>query len=481
MTSIRDPEKENLEFKSCTKGRLPEDFWEVVTAFSNLEGGTVYLGADQNGQPLGLNNGEVDQLQRSVQSDSKNAYNHELYPQISVDNCVVAVFYPEVPASLKHIYNKKRGPIVGARVRVGSSNEHISSEWLRRFALAAQGGAELAVYRPIGGESFDDALLDSYLDEIRKERGKDVFANLNRGEVLRKLRATDENGQLTLFGLLAFGGDSSPQDIIGPNTKVAVTRYAGLDKVDPLDAGETSLEDIEFGGNIKSQFYGAYEYILSRLPRKNRIEETGRRVSYPAIPQVAVREALANALAHRDYSVSASKIQVDMYSDRIEFTSPGRSLVPLKDLENAHSETRNPVLMNYLREIGITEQRARGIRTIKVSLRRAGLLDPVFGHRGNSFIATFYTSAALADQDSQWLRRFDGFRLLDRQKNALVHIKNTGEAIANGRYREINHMRSVGDDARARAELNKLVAYRLLSSVGEKKARQYTLGPLAQG
>jgi len=472
-------EQENVEFKTCSGGRLPEDYWQVVTAFSNLEGGTAYLGVKPDGSHTGLNVDDIDRLQRSVQSDSKNTYNHDLYPQISVKGDVVAVYYPEVPAALKIIHTSRQGAYAGARVRVGASNEQISSEWIQRFALAAQGGAELVPHRYDWKETLEDEAVSQYLSDIREQRGQDIFQDLSTEEVLRKLRAIDEDGSITTFGLLAFGKASTPQDIIGPTVSIAVTTYAGLDKVDPLDATVTSVEDKEFYGNSGRLFSETFPYILKKIPRRNRIEENGRRASYPAVPDVAIREALANTIVHRDYASTSSKIQIDIYSDRVELINPGRSLIPLYELEAAHSETRNPILMNYMKEIGVTEQRARGIRTIKTSLRRAGLLEPEFLHRGNSFVAILYSSAALADNDAAWLRRFDAFRLSDRQKNALVHIKTTGEAISNSKYREINHMRNVGDDVRARTELQSMAKVRLVVPIGDNKSRRYELGPVA--
>lgn len=472
-------EQENIEFKTCSGGRLPEDFWQVVTAFSNLEGGIVYLGVKPDGSHSGLSVDDIDRLQRSVQSNSKNAYNHDLYPQISVKGDVVAVYYPEVPAALKIIHAIRQGAYAGARVRVGASNEHISAEWIQRFAMAAQGGAELVPHRYDWRKTLEDDSINQYINDIREQRGHDIFQDLSMEEVLRKLRAIDEEGNITTFGLLAFGKNSTPQDIIGPTASIAVTTYAGLDKVDPLDATVTSVEDKEFYGNSGQLFSESFPHILKKIPRRNRIEENGRRASYPAVPDVAIREALANTIVHRDYASTSSKIQVDIYSDRVEFINPGRSLIPLHELDAAHSETRNPILMNYMKEIGVTEQRARGIRTIKTSLRRAGLLEPEFLHRGNAFVAILYSSAALADSDAAWLRRFDAFRLSDRQKNALVHVKTTSEAISNSKYREINHMRNVGDDVRARIELQNMAKVGLLEPMGANKSRKYKLGPVA--
>jgi predicted HTH transcriptional regulator len=350
----------------------------------------------------------------------------------------------------------------GGRVRIGSSNIQLDDEWIRRFAIAAKGGAELVTFQGNFSEYFDQKVIDRYLRIIREKRGN-VYSELSLEQILIKLRALNPKKEITLFGLLAFSNDYGLQELTAPTLNIAVTQYYGTSKVNPHDVTEASLDDKEFSGNAVSQFDNALKTILSKLPIRSKIESTsGKRLDYLAIPEVAIREAIANAIAHRDYTTYKGRIQIDIYADRIEFANPGRSLVPLDQLETTHPETRNPLLMSYLRDLNITEHRGRGIRTIKNSLKAAGLAEPTFSHNHDWFVVTLYSSAFITTDDQSWLQQFKKFKLNDRQLKLLVHLKHTEVAISNSEYRELNNMNKVGDDIRAKKDLVKLTTLGLL-------------------
>ena len=148
--------------------------------------------------------------------------------------------------------------------------------------------------------------------------------------------------------------------------------------------------------------------------------------------------------------------------------------MPLENIETAHSETRNPLLMNYLRDFNITEQRARGIRTIKSSLKEVGLAEPKFEHKADWFVATIYSAAFIDTDDQTWLRKFAIHRLNERQLTALVYVKHN-PGITNEIYRDINNMTSVRDDKRATKELARLTSLGLLIKQGENRFRRYII------
>lgn len=471
---VDENETENVEFKSVSSGTLPQNIWEPITAFSNADGGSIIFGVDPKGNILGVDACFQDKLMSDISSYCNTKFNHRLYPEISSDNCIIRVFIPPVPASLRPIYTTSRGCPSGGRVRVGTTNVQLDDEWIRRFAIAAHGGAELLSFPYYYEDYFDKKSIDRYLQVVKKRRGN-VYSDLSIEEILKKLRAIGQENQVTMFGLLAFSSPYGLQELTAPTVDVAVTQYAGNTKVNPSDIAEVSLDDKEFSGNAVSQFENALTLILTKLPLRGRIESGGKRSEYLAIPEVALRETLANAIAHRDYTTYSGRIQVDIYSDRIEFSNPGRSLVPLNQLENAHPQTRNPLLMSYLRDLNITEHRGRGIRTIKNSLKSAGLAEPRFEHKHDWFVATLYSSAFIKDDDQIWLQQFQAHGLNERQLKALVHSKHNTQGINNSEYRDLNNMNHVGDDRKANYELTRLVRLRLVRPVGQAKSRRYIL------
>lgn len=468
-------ESENIENKTISKNMLPEDLWKTITAFSNTDGGQILLGVDSNGRRTGVNPEYVDILQGDITTLCSSGFSHKLYPSMNVDeDNVINVYIPPVPAQYRPIYSTSRGVPKGARVRVGTSNVQIDDEWIRRFAISARGGAELMPFRGELKKYFDWNVINRYLDIVKSKRGN-VYERLSIEEMLVKLRAITEKKEITMFGLLAFSNTVGLQELTAPTVNIAVTQYAGTNKINPDDIAEVSLDDREFSGNVVSQFEESLKFIESKLPVRSRIEISGKRSSYLAIPTLALRETLANAIVHRDYTTFRGRIQIDIYNDRIEFANPGRSLIPLKLLETAHPETRNPLLMNYMRDLNITEHRGRGIRTIKGSLKAAGLAEPTFLHRHDWFVATIFSSAFIKDDDQIWLQNFQEFKLNEHQLNALVYTRHNQSGISNSEYRNINNMVNVRDDIRAKKELVKLAKIGLLKKVGENRYRRYIL------
>jgi len=469
-------ETESIEYKTTAHGKLPQNIWEPISAFSNMEGGYIVFGVQPDGTISGVGPNDRDGLMQEIVSYCQSTFNHRLYPEISTEGSAIKVYIPPAPASLRPIYSTSRGLPNGGRIRIGTVNAQLDDEWLRRFAIAANGGAELVTFTGDYRQYFDEKYITRYLDVVKKRRGN-VYRDLSSEGVLKKLRALDLEERITMFGLLAFSTPYGLQELTSPTINIAVTQYAGQSKVNPSDVAEVSLDDKEFSGNTVSQFENALSLILTKLPIKSRIEQGGKRSEYLAIPEVAVRETLANAIAHRDYTTYQGRVQIDIYSDRIEFSNPGRSLIPLDQLENAYPQTRNPLLMSYLKDLGVTEHRGRGIRTIKASLRAAGLAEPLFTHHNDWFVATLYSSAFIKDDDQIWLQKFVPYKLNERQLKALVYLRHNQLGISNGEYRDINNMQHVGDDRRAKWELAKLVKLGLAIASQEKRYRRYAIRP----
>lgn len=471
----KEAETSALEFKTSAGGKLPKDIWHTISAYANTNGGKIVFGITPEGTPINLSRTEIDQLQQEVSSLCSQAFSSTITPDIQYNEGILVIFIPPSPAQLRPVYKKSKGAGSGTYVREGSSNRQANDEMIRRFSIAARGGAETIEFDNVNYKDlFDDLFIIEYITLLNAKKSN-MYQSFKNEEVLFKLRATNKLNNPTLFGLLAFGKDSAPQEVIAPTVKIVVTQYPGLSKVNEDDVFETYIDNREFYGNAKTQFDKAFTFLKSKLPVRGTIDSGGVRRDYFVIPDVAIREALANALAHRDYSTYSSPIQVDIFSDRIEIINPGRSLVPIEQLDKAPSATRNPLLMNYLKDYGITDQKARGIRTIKLSLKKAGLQAPDFANIDQSFKATLFASAFISQDDKNWLRQFGAFKLNERQQNALAHVKNNNDGISNSEYRDINSMNNVRDDKKANQELRQLVEKKILVTSGENRARRYVL------
>ena len=471
------PESSDREFKACSSGRLSDRVKEVISAFANTEGGLLGLGLDNHGLEIGLPNHEVDKLQADLVSLCKTGFNIEIRPDIQVAGRHIEAYIPPSPAQLRPVFIDGRGVDDGTYVRVGSVNQAATIEDIKRFSVAAQGGAETVVYADHHyADCLDLELFDDFIAHVNQTRNN-VYSEFNQEELLIKQGAADRAGNVTCFGLLAFADGRRLQEVIAPTISLTMIHYAGLDKVNPDNPHETHIDDKIFDGSVVSQFEQAFAYIQTRLPTRGLIDSaTGRRQNILAIPRDAIREAIANSLVHRDYSVRASSIQVDIYQNRVEITNPGPSLIPIDQLETSPSVSRNPLLMVYLRELNITERRATGIRKIKNLVREAGLKQPEFANLYSSFRVVLYRSPLLSQEDRVWLDNLGLANLNQRQTSALVYLRgNNSAGISNSDYRRINSMNNVGDDRRARQELARLAETGILIASGGRRHRYYFL------
>lgn len=477
---MKRPEQLNTEYKTASKGRIPKDIWQSIVAFANTDGGTIYFGVgDNDGRLTGLSAREADKVQRDVASLCNNGeLSTKLYPEIRVlDNNIVVIRIEPAQAIQRPVYRVKNGITDGTYIRIGSTNQKADGDIIRRFSVAARGGAECLWYDEPYLDVLDLEKIKKYIN-IVNQNSNNVYQDFTTEDILIKLRVISKGQkQVSLFGLLAFSKDQSLQEIVAPTINVAVTKFPGLSKVDESNLARTYESSIEFNGSVSEQFSKALAYIKMVIPTKSVIEDNGIRVDKLAIPEVAIREALANAIAHRDYSTNVSKIQIDIFNNRIEITNPGTSLVPIENIDNEPSMTRNPLLMNYLKELGIVDQKGRGIRTIICALKEEDLIQPRFENlAGKSFRATLYSTAILTQEDKEFLSSVPGIERTNKnQKNAIVYAKYSDNGINNGEYREINNMRTVRDDKRANKELNQLVELGIFKPVGDKKWRRYYL------
>lgn len=163
-------ELENVENKTISGNELSSDLWEIITAFSNADGGLISLGVDPKGNRVGVNPDFIDKLQADAVTLCSSGFNHRLYPGISIDkDNVINIYIPPVPAQYRPIYSTSRGLPRGAKVRVGTSNVQVDDEWIRRFAISARGGAELMPFKEDYKKYLDDGIISRYLDIVIKK------------------------------------------------------------------------------------------------------------------------------------------------------------------------------------------------------------------------------------------------------------------------------------------------------------------------
>jgi ATP-dependent DNA helicase RecG len=183
-------------------------------------------------------------------------------------------------------------------------------------------------------------------------------------------------------------------------------------------------------------------------------------------PQFAVREAIVNAVCHRDYRLKGRRIEIRMYSDRLEVISPGGlpGFITVENIKDEHF-SRNPRVVNGLFQWGYIEELGLGIDRMMEVMAQAGHKPPNFDARPYSFAVTLY-NAREKQQPPDWVRNTNY-----RQARALQYIREHG-SITNREYRQL----CVGVSAETlRLDLADMVEKGILLKVGSKKGTYYII------
>jgi ATP-dependent DNA helicase RecG len=473
----RQSELSNVEVKTA-RGGTPKRLFESVSAFANRTGGGVILfGLDESRKFEVVGVGDVHHLHDDIANLASNDMEPTVRPEFSVEDfegeTVVAVEIEEVPNSQKPCYYKPNTLQKGAFIRVGNTNRLMTDYEIFGYVSAReQPKFDEEIIADAALDDLDPDRLDEFLALLRRSRPKAKYLDRPREEVLARLRiATPIDAVLrpTLAGLLVFG--KYPQEFT-PQLVITFLQFYGLDEAEKGPAGERFLDSRKFEGPIPEMVEEAIAHVHASIRKSSLIEGLYRR-DIPEYPQEAVREAILNAVAHRDYSrfVRGSYIQIRLFADRLEIHSPGGLFgnVTEENLEDEHS-TRNCVLMRLMEDLHLVENRGSGIKAMLEAMRQANLEPPRFDDKRSSFWVTFRNHSLMSPEAITWLNQFASLALNDRQRLALVYLRNN-DRMANNDYQRLCRV----DSVTAGRELRGLVQAGLVEQQSAKRWTSYTL------
>lgn len=260
-------------------------------------------------------------------------------------------------------------------------------------------------------------------------------------------------------GLLMFG--ANPQQFL-PSSEIVLARYAGTRMSD-----EFLRESVR--GSLPEQIRRAETFLVSNMRRGSRLLNWKRdeQLEYP--PE-AVREAVINAVAHRDYGIQGDGIRVIMFTDRLEVYSPGRlpGHVTVKNIVDERF-SRNPVIVQVLADLGFIECLGYGIDRMIDLMEEANLPRPHFEETANGFKVTLYGHGDQLLSDRADPTRWAHLHLNERQVRALNYLMEN-DRLTNRAYQELCPHVSAET---IRRDLVELVNRGLLLKIGDKKATYY--------
>ena len=291
---------------------------------------------------------------------------------------IVSAEIPGVDITERPVFYKGVGRIKGSYIRVGESDEPMSEYEVYSYeAFRKRIRDDIRTVDEAKLQLLDEKRLNDYLTMVKQER-RNLSENVSNEEILELMAVTVCNVP-TLAGIMTFS--KYPQTYF-PQLCITAVCLPGTEMGTVGESGERFIDNKRITGAIPDMLEEAVEFVRKNSRTKTIIDDNGKRKDKPEYPIKAVREAILNALVHRDYSLHTENtpIRIEMYRDRMEVINSGGlyGKISIDALGKVHPETRNAALANMLELLRITENRYSGIPTMRSEFIQAGLPVPNF-------------------------------------------------------------------------------------------------------
>ena len=452
---LRSGESETVEFKRSTAEKVTGT--RTLCAMANRAGGAVIYGVDNSGRVVGQVVGAETLTDLALESGLIEPALHPRIERLTVEGREVIVVRTARGEQRPYRYKN------AAYVRTGSATTQLSYEEYNRLLTEQLHGAARWENTPAAGwsvERLDVAEVVRTVDEsIRRGRAEDPGTREPR-ELLTGLGLL-KDGELLRAAVVLFARTEGLLPDY-PQCLLRLARFRGVDKTEFVDNQQVH-------GNIFQLLLRAERFLRENLPVSGRVvPNLFERQDDPLFPPTALREALANAFAHRDYAAGGGSVGVAVFDDRVEISSSGSLHFGLKadDLYRPHeSRPWNPLMAHVLYRRGLIESWGRGTIKIAELVTLAGLPRPEFEDQGGAVVvrlrATRYTPPARV-----------GLDLSDRQQ-LVLRVLGEGGALP---LRSLRHY--LASDVSERTLIDDLSFLRhagLIERVGAGRGAKWTL------
>lgn len=360
-------ESSRLEFKEMIPPSAK--IVKTVIGFSNAKGGKIVIGVKDDGTIVGipedLAHEAMERLDHLVYESCTPPILPLIYQQrIDNDNRVLIVI--EVATGLyKPYYQKSLGLSEGTFIRLGRSTVKANADIIEELKWQSRGISydQLPIYHATF-EDLDESKIEFFLNHRRNGVSARITEEiLYSYEIIKKEHTTN---YATVAGMLIFG--KTPQKFLS-EAYILCCHFSDFND-------REALASRVFKGTLFEQFDETFEFIMERINKSFKIEKKKREEKWE-IPPIAIREVLMNTILHRNYHINAP-IKISIYSDRIEFFSPGSLPGPIdiSELESGLTYVRNTAIAKIFWEAQFIEKMGSGFITIFKTFRAEGLLPP---------------------------------------------------------------------------------------------------------
>ena len=418
IEEILKGESEKIEFKENAKTNT---YIKTVVAFANGNGGKIVFGVKDNKEIVGVEN------EFEVTDGIINAISDSCYPMIVPDISLhtlenKTVILVEIEGGKKKpYYLKSKGMQKGTYIRSGATTRIIEEDYVLK-ELVLEGENKYFDQQVCHGESVSDEEIEKFCEWLEKLARKNSendteIRKITRNTLLSWKVLEEKNGRIfpTNAYILLSGKE---------NWEVSRKIQCGVFK------GETRsifVDKKEFEGSIIMQLEKAYQYVLEKINLGSDIIGIYRVDKYE-IPPKSIREVIANAVIHRSY-LEPNDIQVALYDNRLEITSPGMLLsgVNVKRMKEGYSKLRNRAIASVFAYVNIIEKWGSGIPRIMNEIREYGLQEPEFIIFENDFRVNIYRKNYNTTQSTQGSTQNRIDTTQDISKKEKLDVKNLTE------------------------------------------------------
>ena len=396
----RHSEGQQIEVKKAAVG-CPTSLYDTLSSFSNQDtGGTIVFGLDEASDFAVTGVYDAQDLQHRVtqQCREMEPVVRALFTSADCDGKVVvsAEIPPIEPASRPAFYRGK-GRMGGAFVRVGDADEQMTEFEIYSYESYRQHiKNDRRIIADADMSLFDQDRVEAYIRSVKKNRPN--LAAIVADEDIPEKVGISRGGRPSLAGLMVF---SKYPQIALPQLCITAVVIPGNQMGTVNDEGVRFIDNQQLTGSVSDMLEAAEAFVMRSIRKKTIITSEGKRHDAYEYPMKAVREAILNALIHRDYSAytESSPVRIEIYSNRIEISNKGGLYgdVPISALGRIDIGKRNAFLVELLECLGQTENRNSGIATMRAECQAYNLPPPSFSVLHGEFKVVFKNSRPADD------------------------------------------------------------------------------------
>ena len=377
---LNQPEGRKLEFKEMVSSN--SDLAKTIIAFANDAGGEFYFGIKDNPREItGIDEAKLIGLEEKIANIIHDQCHPVILPEISFLNVEdkhiikVQIFKGSNPP----YYLKNKGVGDGTFIRVGSSNRQASPEIISELKRQQHG---ISFDSEISYEKLADVLEFLLFKANFLEKTKETLtpAILKKLELIKSIHGI----AYPTHALILLSEDEIKKKLF-PYAKIECARFKG-------DVPGNFIDQKSFENSILTQPEEAYQFVLRHISQRTKDYTGVYRNDRWEYPVIAIREAIRNAVIHRDYSLDGMDIKVAVFDDKIEITSPGKlpPSVDYSDMLSGQSSIRNKILAPVFKRLGVIEQWGNGLKLIADELKKYPEIGFEWKEPGIGFRVVFF-------------------------------------------------------------------------------------------